>query len=221
MRRIIAATTLVAVSMAGALALSSAGAQVPPTTPDPTTTTTEPTATTTPPTEPPAEPPTEPPAPTSPNFPGYVVKPLGGEVEVDLGSVPAAVLHAAMVAVPDADWTSASIDNDDVDAVYELVGTSAHFGTEIEVDVFADGVVAEIELGIDPSMVTEAAGALFAEQFPGFSTEALELSLRPTRSGVLEVFFEWAGTTEDGAAVDVEIDGAGSQYLVEVETTDE
>ena len=56
--------------------------------------------------------------------------------------------------------------------------------------------------------------------FPDFEVESVEKSLRPTRSGLVEVYFEYSGATADGIALDVEIDSAGTQYLVEVEATD-
>jgi hypothetical protein len=145
--------------------------------------------------------------------PGFAVKPFAGETVVPIANVPAWVLHTANTAAPDAEWTSVELDQDDIEAVYELIGTG--FGTDIELDVRPDGSLEEIELTIEPAEVPAAAAELFTKSFPGFTTTKIEKSVRPTRTGVLETWFEWDGTTSGGLAVDVEVDATGSMYLVE------
>ena len=152
---------------------------------------------------------------------GFVQKPLLGEEELAVGDLPATVLHAALAAMPDAEITAAVVDLDDVDAVYELTASSATYGDAVEIDVRADGTIEEIEIPIEGAEVSAAATELFDLVFGGFEVEAVEKSLRPTRSGLVEVYFEWSGTTPEGIGADVEIDAAGSQFLVELETTDD
>ena len=65
------------------------------------------------------------------------------EVAVGLGSVPRAVLDAALAAVPGARFTSASSETEDGALVYELSGSVD--GEEVDVEVSAAGVVLEVE----------------------------------------------------------------------------
>jgi hypothetical protein len=145
--------------------------------------------------------------------PGFAQKPLAGEKPVDLGGVPEWVLHTARVALPNAKIAGAQIDEDEIAAVYEIQGT--YKGAGAEIDVFPDGTLDEIELIIKESEVPAAARELFAKYFPNFDLVKVEKSIRPNRTGLLETWYEWDGTTEDGVAVDVEVDSRGSTYLVE------
>jgi len=145
--------------------------------------------------------------------PGFAEKPFAGEADVDLADVPAWVIHTAKVALPAAEFKTAQLDQDDIEAVYEVQGTYA--GKAAEVDVRADGSVEEIELVIDPKDVPEGPAEKFASIFPKFELVKIEKSIRPTRTGLLETWYEWDGTAEGGDPVDVEVDATGKTYLVE------
>jgi hypothetical protein len=145
--------------------------------------------------------------------PRFAQKPLAGEPEVKLADVPGWVLHTAAVALPTATWTKAQLDKDEIGAVWEILGTKD--GKGVEVDVFPDGSLEEIELIVDADQVPAAPAKLFGDNFKGFKTTKIEQSIRTTRTGLLETWWEWDGTTSGGTAVDVEVDNAGKVYLVE------
>jgi hypothetical protein len=145
--------------------------------------------------------------------PGQASKPFGGEDPVALSRVPAWIQHTAENAVQGSELTSVEIDRDDTEVIYEFAGTLGE--SPLEVDVRADGSLEEIELTVEPDAVSPAAAALFAARFEGFTTTKIEQSTRPTRNGLHEIWFEWDGTLADGTAVDIEVDYAGSTYLVE------
>jgi hypothetical protein len=109
--------------------------------------------------------------------------------------------------------TAAQIDEDEIHAVFEIQGT--YKGAGAEIDVFPDGPLDEIELIIAESEVPAAPRQLFQTYFPDFDLVKVEKSIRPTKTGLLETWYEWDGVTADGVAVDVEVDSRGSTYLVE------
>lgn len=145
--------------------------------------------------------------------PGFAQKPFAGENPVELADVPGPVIHSAEVALPGAEWTEAQLDKDDILAIWEIAGTLD--GGEVEVDVRPDGSVEEIEIIIEADAVPAAPAELFASAFPDFETVKIEKSIRPTESGLLETWFEWDGTTADGAVVDVDVESGGKLYVVE------
>jgi hypothetical protein len=149
----------------------------------------------------------------STDTPGFAVQPLAGEKPLNLEEVPNWVLHTASVTLPSAEFTAAQLDQDEIGAVFEIKGTDK--GAPAEVDVFPDGSLEEIELVIKTEDVPEAPLQLFNTYFPGFTLTKIEKSIRPTRTGLLEVWYEWDGKMKDGVAVDVEINSRGSTYLVE------
>jgi hypothetical protein len=141
--------------------------------------------------------------------PGFTQAPLAGATELELDAVPAAVRHTANQAARGGELTSAQLDLDGVAAVYELAGKDAD-GADVEVDVYADGTLEEIETVIEAADVPAAVTERLSSALPDFKYETVERSIRPTKVGLLETWYEFGGEEAD-----VEIDSRGSQYLVE------
>ncbi len=96
---------------------------------------------------------------------GYTVQPLAGELDVPVAldcELPPGVVSTALQASQGGTLEDAQIDFDDVVTVYEIGATGRH-GRELEVDVFSDGNLEEIEIVLSerraariPSEVTES-----------------------------------------------------------------
>jgi hypothetical protein len=141
--------------------------------------------------------------------PGFTQQPLGGTSDVKLDSVPAAVRHTADQAARGGEITKAALDLDGVAAVYELAGKDGD-GASIEVDVYTDGKLEEIETTIEAADVPSAVTERLDSALPDYEYDSVERSIRPTKTGLLEVYYEFGGEEAD-----VEIDSRGSQYTVE------
>jgi hypothetical protein len=143
---------------------------------------------------------------------------LAAEVDMTLEQLPMHILETAKFALPDATFTTAQLDTDDIieegiGAGYEVIGEMN--GVAVEVDVRPDGSVEEIEMVIEESAVPAEVMTMYTTMFPGFELVKVESSQRPTRSGFTSMYYEFDGTTADGMAVDIEINAAGTKYLVE------
>lgn len=136
------------------------------------------------------------------------------ERKIKLEEVPPIVMQNAKAAVPGVTFTEAQIDTDDTETIYELKGTTKD-GKKVEVDVYPDGFIEEIETQIEKSDVPPAVLKLFDAKFPGFKIVKIEKSVRPCRNGLQTVWYEFDGVTSQGEAVDVEIDAKATKYLVE------
>lgn len=88
-------------------------------------------------------------------------------------------------------------------------------GAAVEVDVRPDGSIEEIEMVVTDADVPAEAMTMFTTMFPGFELVKIESSQRPTRNGFTAMWYEFDGTTADGMAVDIEVNAAGTKYLVE------
>ncbi len=152
--------------------------------------------------------------------PGYTVQPFAGELDAPLQldcELPPGVISTARQAAQGGTIDDAQIDFDDIVPVYELGATDLD-GNDIEVDVFSDGSLEEIEVVLSrkaardiPSEVTD----LLNRAFPGFEISLTEKSIRPAGNGLLRNFYEFDGTTADGVNQDVEINERGTAYTVE------
>jgi uncharacterized membrane protein YkoI len=143
---------------------------------------------------------------------------LAAEIDMTLEQLPMHILETAKNALPDATFTAAQLDTDDIieegiGAGYEVQGEMN--GAAVEVDVRPDGSIEEIEMIIAEADVPAEVMEMFTAKFPGFELNKVELSRRPTRSGFTSVWYEFDGVTTDGEAVDVEINAAATKYLVE------
>lgn len=148
---------------------------------------------------------------------GVVEAPAAGTTVIDLAALPPLVLHAARVAFKEYDGqavvTSAQVDADEVDAVYEVKGRATD-GTLLEADIGGDAVLRELEIQISsdavPANVREALST-FAPLFEAADeSPAIEKSIRPSLSGLPEVWYEFSGVT-----FDVEVRSDARALLIE------
>lgn len=147
---------------------------------------------------------------------GFTVQPIAGERDISLeNAVPPVVRHTAEQASKGADFNRAQIDFDGIEVEYELRGTTPE-GDQLEIDVFADGRLAEIEERISRSDVPRLPLQLLREQFGrNLDVTLYERSTRPTGIGLLRVFYEFDVVTQDGEELDIEINQRGTVYTVE------
>lgn len=146
-------------------------------------------------------------------------KPRGDNKRVEIGDVPEKFLKVAKEAMPGAEWTHAEMNTDlgkhPSLVVYEITGKKD--GKEVEVDVRADGTVEEMEEVIDMKDVPKPASDLFQSEYPEFKVTKVERSTRPYRNGQKATWYEFKGTTKDGAPLDVEVTEDGKYYAVDVD----
>lgn len=97
---------------------------------------------------------------------------------------------------------------------YEFTGTAE--GVEgFEIDVYPDGTLSEVEETIADADVPAEVTTVLTTYFAGFEAAEYERSTRPGKSGLYEVWYEFAGTL-DGADLDIEINEDGSMIVVEL-----
>ncbi|MES2746350.1 MAG: hypothetical protein V4655_13040 [Bdellovibrionota bacterium] len=135
---------------------------------------------------------------------GFVRAPTGGSKVVTLDQVPAAILHAAEIAFKshNANYslTGASMDFDEIEAVYEIQANGAN-GLKLEVDVSASGEIQELEIELAredvPANVLEALNLYFPNFEASTDSPSVEKSVRPSANGLLEVWYEFGGMKFD------------------------
>lgn len=146
-------------------------------------------------------------------------KPRGDNKQVEIREVPEKLLNAAREAVPGAEWTRAEANYDlgkhPSLMVYEIAGKKD--GKEVEADIRADGSVEEVEEVIDMKDVPKPAVDLLNSEYPEFKATKVERSTRPYRSGRKAIWYEFKGTTKEGAPLDVEVTEDGKYFVVEAD----
>ncbi len=110
-------------------------------------------------------------------------------------------------------FTGAELDLDEVIAIYEIRANTAD-GRRVEVDIEPNGKIEELEVQIRreevPAVVLEALSRHSPDMQPAQDEVLFEKSLRPSRSGLLEVWYEFAGKD-----FDVDIRSDAQQILIE------
>lgn len=141
--------------------------------------------------------------------------PALAETEVSQADIPEAVAETAMETAPGVTFTKVSTEIEEGRTVYEFQGQS-HDGKHIEVDVFDDGTLQEVEMEMDFDELPAAVKLSMNSRFPGFRATYVESSVHST--GVF--LYEIEGVTADGAAITVEMaeDGAVSSASAETES---
>lgn len=119
-----------------------------------------------------------------------------------LSDVPEAVLAAAQAAAPGAEITGVSMSDDDGTEVYEF--SAALDGAELEIDVFADGTLDEVETVIMAEDLPDAVAAAISA-VDGLEVTEYERSVRADGS----VVYELSGML-NGGEVDVDVSSDGS-----------
>lgn len=146
-------------------------------------------------------------------------KPRNQNKKVQIGEVPEKFLKVAQAALPGTQWTHAEINYDLGQhpslVVYEITGKRG--SQDVEVDVRADGSIEEIEETIDLKDVPKPVLDLLTSECPGFQVKKAEKSTRPYRNGQKVIWYEFKGTTKNGAPLDVEITEDGKYYIFEAD----
>lgn len=148
---------------------------------------------------------------------GVVQAPSAGTKELSLQELPATIRHAADVALSGLgasfSLTGAVLDLDDVLATYEVQATLGD-GRRVEVDVEPSGRIEEMEIQINREEIPASVLEALSRHASGFQQAQegvmYEKSLRPSANGLVEVWYEFSGTT-----FDVEIRSDAKKVLIE------
>lgn len=129
--------------------------------------------------------------------------------DMPMENVPQAVLDAANKAAEGRTLTAVSMEMENGTAIYEFA-VEREDGRAMEIDIFEDGSLDEIELEVAMEDLPESVRAKIEADLPGFVPTLIEKSTRP--SGI---FYEFEGPSADGSGdVDVEIAEDGSEIVV-------
>lgn len=128
---------------------------------------------------------------------------------VELSDLSSRILETAYAAAPGVEFESVSIELENGVAVYELEATGPD-GKHIEVDVYEDGRLQEIEMEMSADEVPEIVMAALERRSPGFEPSYIEASIRP--DGVF--LYEFEGVAADGQTIEIEI-GEDGEVLSE------
>ena len=150
---------------------------------------------------------------------GVVEAPTAGSENIPLNQLENRfphIKHSAEVAFKTwfggATITSAQLDKDDVLAIFEVKGLIGN--RIVEADIRPDGVVEELEIEVGENAVPEAVTQALKKFAPSFAPSAeaprIEKSIRPSKIGLPEIWYEFSGTN-----FDVEIRSDGKAVLIE------
>ena len=123
---------------------------------------------------------------------------------IDLSEVPEAAMTAARAAAGDVELTVGNTETEGSKTVYELRGRMTD-GMMLEVDVFADGTIEEVEREIDPAEVPKAVMEAVRAKYPGFRASRVEANVRDDQVVEYNIEGQAGGTTFD---VEVTADGS-------------
>ena len=123
---------------------------------------------------------------------------------IDLSEVPEAAMTAARAAAGDVELTVGNTETEGGKTVYELRGRMTD-GMTLEVDVFADGTIEEVEREIDPAEVPKAVMEAVRAKYPGFRASRVEANERDGQLVEYNIEGQAGGTTFD---VEVTADGS-------------
>lgn len=124
--------------------------------------------------------------------------------EIALEEAPPEVLQTAIATAPGVDFLRVTIEAEDGRRVYEFEGRGPS-GEHIEIDVYENGDLKEIEMEIAASDLPGAVRASLEEAAPGLEIAYVETSIR--MDGVF--VYEIEGRMQDGdrLAIDIREDG--------------
>ena len=129
---------------------------------------------------------------------------------IDLSEVPKAAMTAARAAAGDVELTVGNTETKGSKTVYELRGRMAD-GRMLEVDVFADGTIEEVEREIDPAEVPKVVMDAVRAKYPGFSAKRVEANERAGQLVEYDIEGRAGGTT---LFVEVKADGSAMSGTV-------
>src|ERR671916_262977 len=103
-------------------------------------------------------------------------------------------MTAARAAADDVELTVGNTETEGGKTVYELRGRMTD-GMMLEVDVFADGTIEEVEREIDPAEVPKVVMEAVRAKYPGFRASRVELNERDGELFEYDIVGQAGGTT--------------------------
>lgn len=143
----------------------------------------------------------------------WLAAPAYAETEISFDDVPDNVMETAIETAPGVSFDRVSIEIEDGQTIYEFEAED-HAGNHIEIDVFEDGSLDEIEMELDWNDIPAAVANSLQNAAPGFEPTYIELSVRD--GGSLFVY-EFEGEF-DGQEVDIEIEESGDVLVFKGDT---
>ncbi len=131
------------------------------------------------------------------------------ETEISFDDVPPAVMETAIATAPGVDFYRVSIEVENGVSIYEFEAKD-YAGRHVEIDVFEDGSLEEIEMETELSEVPDAVMNTLNSAAPGFEPSYIELSVR---LGGRDFVYEFEGRL-NGVAVDIEIREDGELLFI-------
>jgi hypothetical protein len=117
----------------------------------------------------------------------------------------------ARTLMPDVDFRTWNFGRDDGRRIFEFAGQNTETGQRVEVDVFANGRVEEVEMEIPLSAVPQSIKNTVANTLNGYRARRAERSIRRN----FRVFYEIDGETMDGEPLSVEVSATGGIFRIE------
>ncbi|MCA9473111.1 MAG: hypothetical protein MRJ96_11225 [Nitrospirales bacterium] len=134
----------------------------------------------------------------------------GVETPIELSTIPETILTEAKLKFPDATYQSANTETEpDGGFVYEIQGIFKD-GRKFEYDVYPDGVIQEIEVVFQESMVPGAVMKAIRRKLPGFIPTYIEASHSASMKVVGYEFVGHMGSHE----IDIDVSADGSMIQV-------
>lgn len=127
------------------------------------------------------------------------------ETEIALEDAPPKVIETAIATAPGVDLFRVTVEEEDGRRIFEFEARGAT-GEHIEIDVFEDGSLDEIEMEIPEEELPKAVRDALARVEPGFAVDYVETSIR--QDGVF--VYEIEGRTNGGKKLAIEIREDGS-----------
>lgn len=133
--------------------------------------------------------------------------------EISFEDVPPVVMEAAITTAPGVDFYRVSIEYENGVPIYEFEAKD-YAGKHVEVDVFEDGSIEEIEMEVALSDVPEAVLKTLNAAAPGFEPTYIEFSVRDNGR---DYVYEFEGRL-NGQDADIEIREDGELLHISEDT---
>ncbi len=125
--------------------------------------------------------------------------------DIALEETPPEVLETAISTAPGIDFTRVTVEEENGRRIFEFEGRGSS-GEHMEIDVFEDGTLEEIEIEIGESAIPAPVRAALDRAEPGLVIAYVETSIRTDGIFVYEIEGKTAGG--DAVSIDIREDGA-------------
>ncbi len=134
----------------------------------------------------------------------------GVEKPIEMSELPSEIMATANKAMPSAKFRAANTETEsDGFFVYEIKG-SLPDGRAVEVDIFPDGDIEEIEVEFTQDLVPGAVIKSIQDKLPGFKASYIEASYSASKKVLQYEFVGVAG----GAEMDLEVSADGRNIVI-------